>query len=158
ADTFSRLQSVPGMGKILALVLRYAIHDIDRLPRVQDCVSYCRLVQCAKASAGTRYGPSGPKMGHPSLTRAVSGAAVLCLRAHPVGQQYRARWEKKHGQGKAFTVRAHTLARAVDDRFKRRTACEMPTFLNQECAERVSPTPHWTHLGCAWGERSAMTT
>jgi transposase len=38
-----RLQSVPGIGKILSLVLLYAMHTIDRFPRVQDFVSYCRL-------------------------------------------------------------------------------------------------------------------
>jgi transposase len=49
-----RLRSIPGVGKILALVLRYAIHDSQRLPRVPEFVSSCRLVKCAKESAGTR--------------------------------------------------------------------------------------------------------
>src|SRR2546429_1233697 len=35
-QTFSRLQSVPGIGQILALVLLYEIQDITRFPRVQD--------------------------------------------------------------------------------------------------------------------------
>jgi transposase len=131
ADTFYRLQSVPGIGKILALVLLYEIHDIDRFPRVQDFVSYCRLVKCAKESAGKRYGTSGTKIGHAYLTWAFSEAAVLFLRANPVGQQYLARLEKKHGKGKALTVLAHKLARAVYYMLKRRTAFEMPKFLNQ---------------------------
>jgi hypothetical protein len=42
ANTFYRLRSIPGVGTILALVLRYAIHDIHRFPRVQDVVSDCR--------------------------------------------------------------------------------------------------------------------
>lgn len=33
------LQTVPGIGKLLSLVLLYAIHAIGRFPRVQDCVS-----------------------------------------------------------------------------------------------------------------------
>jgi hypothetical protein len=60
----SRLQLVPGIGKILCLVLLDAIHTIDRLPRVHGCVSYCRLVTCAKESAGKRYGTSGTKNGN----------------------------------------------------------------------------------------------
>jgi transposase len=52
AQTFSRLRSIPGVGKILALVLLYAIHDINRFPRVQEFVSCCRLVKGAKESAG----------------------------------------------------------------------------------------------------------
>ncbi len=37
--TFYRLQSVPGIGTIVSLVMLYAIHDIARFPRVQDVVS-----------------------------------------------------------------------------------------------------------------------
>src|SRR5215471_1181377 len=59
AHTRYLLQTVPGIGKILSLVLLYEIHDIERFPRVQDFVSYCRLVKCSKESAGKRYGTSG---------------------------------------------------------------------------------------------------
>jgi transposase len=63
AQTFYRLRSIPGVGKILALVLRYEIHDITRFPRVQACVSECRLVKGANASAGQRSGTSGKQIG-----------------------------------------------------------------------------------------------
>ena len=104
APTLSRLQSVPGLGKMLSLVLLYELHDSSRFPRGQDCVSSCRLVTCAKASAGKRSGTSGAKIGHASLQWAFSEAAVLFLRNHPAGQQSLARVEPKHGQGKACTV------------------------------------------------------
>jgi len=91
AQTVYRLQSVPGIGKILSLVLLYEIHDITRFPRVQDFVSYCRLVKCAKESAGKRYGTAGTKIGNAYLKWAFSEAAVLCLRNHPAGQKYLAR-------------------------------------------------------------------
>jgi transposase len=55
-NAFSRLRSVPWIGKILALVLLYEIQDIPRFPRVQDVVSYCRLVKCAKQSDGNTMG------------------------------------------------------------------------------------------------------
>ena len=89
--TLARRQSVPGIGKILRLVLLDAIPTIDRLPRVQDCVSSCRLVKCAKASAGKRSGTAGAKIGHASLTWAFSEAAGLLLRPHPAGQKSLAR-------------------------------------------------------------------
>ena len=91
AQTLYRLQSVPGIGKILRLVLLYEIHDSTRFPRVQDFVSYCRLVKCAKESAGKRYGTSGTKIGNAYLKWAFSEAAVLFLRNHPAGQKYLAR-------------------------------------------------------------------
>ncbi len=51
-NAFYRLRSVPGIGKILALVILYEIHDIRRFPSVGDFVSYARLVRGAKESAG----------------------------------------------------------------------------------------------------------
>ena len=68
ANTLYLRRPVPGIGEILSLVRRYEIHAIQRFPRVHDVVSYCSLVQCAKASAGTRYGTSGSKMGNASPT------------------------------------------------------------------------------------------
>jgi transposase len=107
AQTFYRLRSSPGGGKILSLVILYEIHDLHRFPRVQEFVSYGRLVKCAKESAGKRYGTSGTKMGHASLKWAFSEAAVLCLRNNPAAQQYLTRLAKKPGTGKALPVLAH---------------------------------------------------
>jgi transposase len=130
AHTLYRLQSVPGIGKILSLVLLYEIHDIRRFPRVQDFVSYCRLVKCAQESAGKRYGTSGAKIGNAYLKWAFSEAAVLFLRHNPVGQKYLTRLEKKHGKGKALTILAHKLARAVYYILKRDTVFDMDKFLH----------------------------
>ena len=77
---------MPGIGKLLSLVLLYDMHDIDRFPTVQDVVSSGRLVQCAKASAGTRLGPAGKKIGHAHRKWALSEAAAVFLRNHSAGQ------------------------------------------------------------------------
>src|SRR2546428_824398 len=130
ANTLSLLQTVPGIGKILSLVLLYEIHAMDRFPRVQDFASSCRLVQCAKESAGKRSGTSGTKIGNAHLKWAFSEAAVLFLRDNPAGQKFLARLEKKHSKGKALTILAHTLARAVYDMLQHKTAFDMPKFLN----------------------------
>jgi transposase len=131
AQTCSRLRSIPGVGKILALVRLYEIHDIRRFPRVQEFVSSCRLVKCAKESAGKRYGTSGKKIGNAYLKWAFSEAAVLFLRNNPAGQKYLARLEKKQGKGKALTIFAHKWARAVYDMLKRDTAFNLDTFLRE---------------------------
>ncbi len=128
AQIFYRLRSIPGVGKILALVLLYEIHDIHRFPRVQEFVSYCRLVKCAKESAGKRYGTSGTKIGNAYLKWAFSEAAVLFLRAN-AGQKYLARIVKKHGKGKALTILAHKLARAVYYMWRRDTVFDLDKFL-----------------------------
>jgi len=131
APTFYRLRSIPGSGNILALVLLSEIHDIRRVPRVQEFVSSCRLVKCAKASAGKRDGTSGKKIGNAYLKWACSEAAVLFLRNNPAGQTYLARLTKKHGKGKALTVLAHKLARAVYDMVKRESVFDLDTFFNE---------------------------
>jgi hypothetical protein len=130
ANTLSVLRTVPGIGAILRLVLRDAIHASARCPRVQDCVSSCRLVTGAKASAGKRSGTSGTKIGHAYLQWAFSEAAVWFLRDHPAGQQYRTRLEKKHGKDKALTIVAPTWARAVYCMWKRHPAFAMDKVLH----------------------------
>jgi transposase len=128
-NTLYLLQTVPGIGKILSLVLLYEIHDIQRFPSVQDFVSYCRLVKCAKESAGKRYGTAGSKIGNAYLKWAFSEAAVLFLRDNPAGQKYLTRLEKKHGQGKALTLLAQKLGRAVYYMLQRQKAFDMDKFL-----------------------------
>ncbi len=105
-DTLHRLRSVPGIGKILALVILYEVGNIDRFPRVQQFTSYCRLVKAAKESAGKRYGSSGTKIGNAHLKWAFSEAAVLFLRRNEEGQALHARLVRKHGKAKALTVLA----------------------------------------------------
>jgi transposase len=129
-NAFYRLRSVPGIGKILALVLLYEIHDIHRFPRVQDFVSYCRLVKCAKQSDGKHYGYSGKKIGNAHLKWAFSEAAVLCLRKNPAAQRYVTRLANKHGKPKALTILAHKLARAVYYMLRRAHAFDPNKFFH----------------------------
>jgi Transposase/Transposase IS116/IS110/IS902 family len=131
ANAFYRRRSIPGVGKIRALVRLYEIHDIHRFPRVQACVSDGRLVNCAKEAAGKRDGRMGAESGNACLKWAFAEAAVLFLRNNPAGQKVLARLERKQGKGKALTVFAHQLARAVYDLLRRETAFNRDKFLNQ---------------------------
>jgi transposase len=130
AHTLYLLQTVPGIGKLLSLVLLYDIHDIHRFPRGQDFLSSCRLGKCAKASAGKRLGTSGAKIGNAHLKWAFSEAAVLFLRDHAAAQNYLARLEKKHDKGKALTSLAQKLARAVSYMLKRQGAFDRDKFFH----------------------------
>jgi len=128
-QTFSRLQSVPGVGQILALVILYEIQDIARFPRVQDFVSYCRLVKCAKESGGKRVGTSGKKIGNVHLRWAFAEAVVLFLRHNQPGKEYFTKLEHKHGKAKALTVLAHKLGRAVYYMLTRERAFALNRFV-----------------------------
>ena len=99
-QAFHLLQTVPGIGTTLALVILYEIYDIRRFPSVQDFASYARLVKCAKTSAGKKYGTSGSKIGNVHLKWAFSEAAVLFLMGNPRGQKLKARLAAKHGMSR----------------------------------------------------------
>jgi transposase len=128
-QSYFLLKTVPGIGEILGLVILYEIHDIGRFPAVGDFVSYSRLVKCAKESAGKRLGTSGAKIGNAHLKWAFSEAAVLFLRKNPRGRKYFQKLERRYGKGKALTILAHKLARAVYFMLTRRQAFDMNRFL-----------------------------
>jgi len=128
ADAFHRLRSVPGIGKILAMTILYEIHDITRFDRVQEFASYARLVKCAKESGGKKLGTGGAKMGNVHLKWAFSEAAVLFLRHTKDGKKILAGIEKKHGKGKALSILAHKIGRAVFYMLSRGTVFSMEKF------------------------------
>ena len=134
SHSFYLLRSVPGIGKILALVILYEIHDIHRFERVQDFVSYARLVKCSKESAGRCYGTSGKKIGNAHLKWAFSEAACLFLHNNPQGKKLFSKLERKHGKGKALTVLAHKIARAVYYILKRQKPFDRGIFFGEATA------------------------
>ncbi len=113
AGAYHLLRTVPGIGRILSMVILYEIEDISRFPTLGQFASYARLVKCAKESAGKKMGYSGKKIGNAYLKWAFSEAAVLFLRGNPPAQKAIARLASKHGKGKALSILAHRLGRAV---------------------------------------------
>ena len=97
---------MPGFGRILALTILYEIQDIRRFERVQDFLSYSRLVKCDHRSAGKKLGTGGAKIGNAHLKWAFSEAAALFLRNNPAGQKYLGRLTGKHGKGRALSIPA----------------------------------------------------
>ncbi|MBM3132002.1 MAG: IS110 family transposase [Chloroflexi bacterium] len=126
--TLYLLDSVPGIGKILSLVLLYEIHDIRRFAKVQDFVSYCRLVKPERESGGKKSASRNSKIGNVHLKWAFSEAAVLFLRGNERGQKLHDRLVSKHGKAKALSILAHKLGRAVYFMLKRREPFDMETF------------------------------
>jgi transposase len=129
ADAFHRLRSVPGIGKVLALTILYEVHDITRFDRVQEFASYARLVKGHKQSGGKTLGTSGAKMGNVHLKWAFSEAAVLFLRHTKDGKKLLRTIEKKHGKGKALSILAHKIGRAVFYMLSRGTVFSTDKFL-----------------------------
>lgn len=113
AKTYERLQSIPGIGKILALILLYEIHDIRRFEEVGPFLSYARLVRGSHESAGKKKNASGKKIGNVHLKWAFSEAACLLVRHNEKGKAWLKRKQKKHGKAKALAILSAKLGRTV---------------------------------------------
>lgn len=111
--SYALLRTIPGIGEILSLVILYEIGDINRFPRVQDFASYARLVKSSRESNGKIYGTGGSKIGNAHLRWAFSEAAMLFARWSEPAKKYKERLMKKHSKGKALSIFAHKLGRAV---------------------------------------------
>jgi transposase len=127
-QSYMLLKSVPGIGDIIGLVILYEVYDINRFPTVQDFASYARLVKCRAESAGKTYGTSGAKIGNAHLKWAFSEAAVIFLRGNPTAKAYVNRLTKRHNKGKALSILAHKLGRAVYFILKRKEPFTMERF------------------------------
>ena len=112
-DAYRILRSIRGVGKILTLTILYEIDTIHRFPRVQDFLSYARLVKSKKESAGKNYGSSGSKIGNAHLKWAFSEAAILLMREYEEAKLFVKKKAKKHGKGKAMSILATKLGRAA---------------------------------------------
>jgi len=110
------------------MTILYEICTIERFDRVQDFVSYARLVKPQRSSSGKLYGHSGAKIGNGHLKWAFSEAATLFLRHSERGKKYMARLERKHSKGKALSVLAHKLARATYFMLRRNEVFDMDRF------------------------------
>jgi transposase len=121
-----RLLSVPGVGKVLGLVLLHEIHDIRRFPEVGQFLSCARLVRCSHESAGKKQGTGGNKIGNAHLKWAFSEATCLFLRESDQAKQWLARREKKHGKARALGALAARLGRAVYHLLRKQQAFDLP--------------------------------
>jgi len=123
------INTIPGVGRILSLVILYEIENINRFPRVQDFASYSRLVKCSKESNGKKYGSSGNKIGNAHLKWAFSEASALFLKGNEQGQKYREKLANKHGKAKSLSILAHKMGRAVYFMLKNKKPFDQDKFL-----------------------------
>ena len=111
-DEFAPLQTVWGIGKIIALSVMYEVGDIARFRKVGDFASYCRLVKTARLSVGKSKGSGNRKNGNPYLSWAFSEAAHHAVRHHETARRYFQRKRSKTNGIIAIRALAHKLARA----------------------------------------------
>jgi len=138
------LQTAPGIGMILSMVMMYEIQDIGRFKRVQDFLSYARLVKCPRESGGKKYSSKNSKIGNAYLKWAFSEAAVLFLRGNEQIEKKHNRRVSKHGKAKALSILSRDLGTAVYFMLKRKEPFDMNKFLG---AGNASQKYNWTDHG-----------
>ena len=135
--TYFLLKTAPGIlyeryrGQVLSLVLLYEIHRIERFPSVGQFVSYCRLVKGTHESAGKKSPGKGAKIGNAYLKWAFSEAVCLMLRDYPEAKSFVAKKEKTAGKGKAMSILAARLSRAIYVMLKRKEPFDRKKFFRQ---------------------------
>ena len=109
---FRLLETVWGIGKILALTVMFEVGDVSRFPKVGDFVSYCRLVGTDRRSNLKRKGSGNAKNGNPYLSWAFTEAAHFANQYRPAAKRFYQRKKAQRNAIVAVRALAHKLARA----------------------------------------------
>jgi transposase len=128
--TYHLLQSTPGIGKVLGLIMLYEIQDIKRFPQDGNFLSYSRLVRCEHESGGKKKGSGGQKIGNAHLKWAFSEAACLMKRGCLPVKTWLQRQEKKRGKRKAMAILEAKIGRAVYQIWRKQQPFDAKKFLN----------------------------
>ncbi len=132
ANNFYLLQTIPGVGRILAMTLLYEIHTIRRFPTVGKFLSYARLVRCQHTSAGKNYGSPNSKIGNAYLKWAFSEIVPLIKRQSKELKAYCERIERKHSKARANAIIATKLGRAVYFMLRRREVFSLEKLIGKQ--------------------------
>jgi len=111
--TFSLIESIAGVGKILGLTILLETGDVKRFVKAGNYASYCRCVGSAKISNGKRKGQGNVKNGNKYLAWAFVEAANFAIRYYPEIKRFYERKKSRTNGIVAIKAVAHKLARAA---------------------------------------------
>ena len=109
---FIALQTIPGVGLILALTIMLETGSINRFPKVGQYSSYCRKVPSKWTSNNKNKGKGNVKSGNKYLAWAFSEAAEFSRRYNDSAKTFFNRKSAKTNRMVAHAALAHKLARA----------------------------------------------
>lgn len=109
---FVLLQTIPGVGNILALTIMLEVGDINRFANVGNYASYCRCVKSQRLSDGKKKGENNKKNGNKYLAWAYVEAAHFAKRYIPKAQRFYQQKLAKANGAVATKALANKLARA----------------------------------------------
>jgi transposase len=109
---FDLLQTVPGIGEMIALTILYEMHSVIRFESPQMFSSYCRVVKCERNSCGKITGGGNQKIGNPSLKWALGEIIIHAKAFSPQIKHYYEKLQAKFGK-RAKSIIAHQFAVAI---------------------------------------------
>jgi transposase len=114
---FEHLQTIPGVGKILALTIYYEVGDIARFASAKQFCSYARVVPGLAQSGDVIRRGRGSKQGNPHLKWAFNQAAAISVRHYGYVRSFRqkhlARRRSKARRLISLSIVGHKLAIAA---------------------------------------------
>ncbi len=108
---FERLETVYGIGPILAMTIWLETGDIGRFAQVGDYVSYCRAVNSQRLSNSKKKGENNRRNGNRYLAWAFVEAAHYASRFYPQVRRFVEKKTAQKNQALALKAVAHKLAR-----------------------------------------------
>jgi len=111
-DEFKHLLTIPGVGKILAMMIMLEVGDIRRFKDAGNYSSYCRCVKSEKISNNKKKGENNRKNGNKYLSWAYMEAANYVIRYCPEAGAFYQRKMAKKNKIVARKALANKLARA----------------------------------------------
>lgn len=109
---FELLQTIPGIGKILALTIMLEVGDINRFEKVGNYSSYCRCVTSQRISNGKKKGENNKKNGNKYLAWAYVEAANFAIRYLPEAHRFFQRKKAERNGIVAVKALSNKIARA----------------------------------------------
>jgi transposase len=124
---YERLEQIPGLGRILNLVIMLETGPIERFATAGNYVSYCRAVQAEKLSNERKKGENNRKCGNRYLSWAWMEAANFAIRYSPEIKSWYQRKLRRCGNLAVLALKAVAakLAKAGYYMLKKREAFKM---------------------------------
>ena len=112
-ESFERIQTLPGIGKALGMMILLESGDFKRFPNAGCYASYCRAVKSERSSNSKKKGENNKRNGNPYLAWAFIEAASFAPRYYPEIQSWYDRKKKKRNTIVAKKALAAKLSKAT---------------------------------------------
>jgi len=125
---YQLLQTIPGVGQMLSLIILYETHDVRRFATVQRYSSYAGVVKCERTSGGKSYASKNTKIRNAYLKWAFGEIIIKAQAEERIAKLYQ-RLKVKYGPGRAKSIIAHRFAVAAYFMLKNKQAFDVDKFV-----------------------------